>query len=685
MMRTAALVALLAALLLTGCGPSRTLILVQQPEASALSRTLDDQPLRQSFIVPPGGADEIELVLAVAEGGPPPATRPLNWAITDPFEQPLRSGTVETAALAHNSPIRLSFDPLEAGERLEIALTAPSGSPLSLWTSQSNQYSDGVLLNNGLNNQVDLHFSLRATETPRTLLLRLIEAANRWARVALWIPLLVLAPGWLLLWILRPTGHAPLSVLAAPVSLALAPVVYLWAGAVDLRLFEPLVKSFFQGAALALILVMLRDSTRLAAALRGPHRGTRLLLILGVTLSIATWLLAARGLLVPPGGSALAAAQMANTLVQDGRPLVIEGPLPPAAIAATVAQMTRQVTGSTLLLAALILGVTLMPSLYILGAEVGRNPRAGLWLMPLALLWPGVWTALAEGEVAVLYALALAPAALGLGLRLIRAPTPWRNLPPAALVLGALALVHSPALFALPPFAVGLAQASGDGRLRRTLGRALLWPLAAAAVIVPGWLVGSPLQPRVPLVTGALLLPTALLVAGLAGLLYERARPAAQGVTLLLVLTLPALLWTRSAPIDPASPPLTTEDLEAFRWATSGTAEDAIFLINVDPTAEPLIPLDGGGWLPLYAERATVVQASPGDDLLRAALDPTRLALPSVRGALWRAGVSHAYLHRGGMPLDPTDLEGQPWARLVFQEGAASIYELLPPPASPDS
>ncbi len=677
------------ALVLAACGPSRSLTVLTQPDATRASRALTQRALRQTLLVPEEGMSEIEVVMVLPRSAPALAQRPLEWHLRDSFQQSLGSGTIETASFPHNTPLRLHFNPLPAGERVELLLTAPPEAQLALWTSSADRYLQGSIADNGSESAVDLHFTLRTDETLSSLFASLQQVTNRWRRLAIWLPLLLVTPGWLLAWVLRPGGRLPVAPLVSGLSLALAPIVYLWASLIGLRLYEPLVQSLFQAAALLLLLLMLRDPARVRDAWQTSWRGALALLLVIIGLGIATWLLAARTLVTPPGESAPALVLLAEELVREGLLLQESPPRPPAALAATLTQLSRQPVSDMLLLSTLLLGVSLVPALFALAAEVGRKAWIALWVLPLAWLWPAPWQALARGDLLALYSIALLPVAMALGLRALRVTERgWQTVVLASVPLAALALAQGGRALVVWGLTLALsllrAPDGAEGAFPLTwpqrVGRALGWLAGATVLWLPAraqW--DAPLIPPLDSAwAGYLLAGMVLLLAGAAGW-WGAYRHAPAGVlTLLLLLTLPMLGWWRSAPLEIVGIQMGESERQALEWIPTSVPDDALFLINLREEDGTLKPTDGGAWLPVYAERTTVLERPLPAALLRRAMQPAALADPALRLELQEAGVTHIFIGAVGGPLDPLLLLNQPWAQLLHQEGDSYIFQLSP-------
>jgi len=142
--------------------------------------------------------------------------------------------------------------------------------------------------------------------------------------------------------------------------------------------------------------------------------------------------------------------------------------------------------------------------------------------------------------------------------------------------------------------------------------------------------------------------------------------------------------------VNPVTVLATPADRAAFAWIRDNTPADAHFVVN---TWEWLGGIyagsDGGYWIPVLTDRTSV--APPA---LYAAALPTaereainarlaRLAAatnlddPALRAELAAQGVTHLYLGTRPGALKPEQIDGKPYARLVYREGGVSVYELM--------
>ncbi|MCB0078020.1 MAG: hypothetical protein KDD73_11455 [Anaerolineales bacterium] len=373
------------------------------------------------------------------------------------------------------------------------------------------------------------------------------QSAQKWRRAALWIPLALLGPGWLLAWLLRPSGRRPVTPLVAGISMALVPFSYLLLAFTPLRLYEPLIHSFLQASVLLLILLMLQDLSRLRAAFNPKWRGALFLLAFALVISIGTWLLIGTRPSVVSTDEALRA--FASTLAHEAQLSRVEAPLPPAALAANFSQITRQSVEETMQLMTLMLGVALLPALFGLAAEVGQKPTSALWVMPLAWVAAIGWHLSEGAQLTLLYTMVVLPVAVALGLRALRATErSWLTLFLAAIPLATLGFLQG--VGALLAWLFSLLYAllwpeSEDERGARPssaliLWRSALWLVMGMLLYLPSWWFWDDPFARFDLMLPAYALT--IVTAALAlfvGLLTERARSFAW---LIAALALPLCL-----------------------------------------------------------------------------------------------------------------------------------------------
>ena len=727
--------------LLTACTPSHSLTLTQQPEAVSWTRQLNNYPLRQTFTVPKEGLSEIELLLALPDSAPELPSRPLQWQILDGEASLLREGVLETAGYLANTPLRLQFDFLAGPQLVEVVLKGPHEANMKLWRSRANYYIDGELLDNQANRDVDLSFSLRVEQNATGLFGALKTAAERWLGVGrwspswpvfleaywkpswpitfdwLWVPLLLIAPGWLLVWLFDSRASHPMSSTTAGLSLAVVPLVYVWCMALGINLYEPLVSSLFYIAMVLLLFLMSRNasnkSTRLA---RDPSwRGALALLALFILIGIATWLLAGRLLLAPPGHLSLEAGLLAQEMLQAGTVRDVSNLFASAAWSFTLALMSRDAMSLMLLLSTLVFGVATIPSIFALAIEIMApppdlasisadnskyhdvtfvpvDPFVALWLLPFAWMWPAAWQAFASGDLLLLYNLALLPVTMALGLRALQAnQRVWSTLFLAAIPLAALMLAQGVGVlivWLLTWLVNAYKQAQihqktkydvrVEPRLSNAL-RALVWLLLALFLWLPAAFNGASLWPSPALSTMGydwlLLIISSAFVIGWLSRHLDHKRSL---ITTFVVLSLPLLLWWRSAPIESDTHTLTQQEINGLMHAAMGVKADTLFLINVEVTDEQVEPIDGGVWLPLYGPHETVLQRDIAPDILAQAMQLERLNDPAFRQTLQEIGITHIYLNvYSAGPLRPNELLKQVWANLVHQAGPIYIFEFM--------
>jgi len=690
-------------------------------------------------MVPNEGLSEIELLLALPASAPELASRPLQWQIVGSTSSVLREGVLDTAGYLSNTPLRLQFDVLAGAEQVELLLRGPDEAEMRLWRSRADLYINGVLLDNRDDRQVDLAFILRVQETPSDLGTTLKGAAERWLGIGkwspswpvileaywkpslpitfewLWVPLLLIAPGWLLIWLLDSRASHPISPAVAGLSLAVVPLVYVWCSALGINLYEPFVSSLFYIATILLLFLMNRRVPSQAIRSFPSWRRSLTLLAVFILIGIATWLLAGRLLLAPPGDLSLPAGLLVQDMLQVGAVRNVSSVFPAAAWGFTLALMSRQAVPLMLLLSTLILGVATIPSIFALAVEIMApppdsvstspenssydnvsfsplDPFVALWLLPFAWIWPAAWQAFASGDLLLLYNLALLPVTVALGLRALQAKQRvWHALFLAAIPLAALMLAQGGGVlivWLLTLLVSSYKQAQihqkrkydvrVEPRISNAL-RALVWLLFALFLWLPAGFNGASLLPSLTVSTmGYDWLLLIISFAFVLGWLSRHLDHKRSLITLFILLSLPLLLWWRSAPIKSNVHVLTQQEINGLIQAGMSVDSDTLFLINVQITEQNVEATDGGVWLPLYGPHDTVLQREIAPHILAQAMQLERLNDPSFRQSLQEIGITHIYLNAySAGPLHPNDLLKQAWANLVHQAGPIYIFEFM--------
>jgi hypothetical protein len=679
--------------------------------AEAWTRPLNESPLRQTFILPYNqSVNEIELVLAIPDTAPTLTTRPLTWQLISANNAVLREGVIETAGYLHNTPIRLTFETIPAGESVDLALTAPANAQLSLWRTVEDRYPQGTLIDESSVFNSDLLFTLRAQETPATLLVAFEGEIAEWQRAAQWLPLIILPLGWLLLWLLGNGEGRPRAATAAGLSLAFIPILYLWASLIHLQLYLPLVRSIFSVATALTLFIVIRRWRWLWRAWRIIPIGAMTLLSFGILLSIVTWLMAARDYLAPPGTAMVDSGILAQQITDNGLVPLPTPPLPPAALTSILSTISQVDVGTLLIFSGLIVAVAALPALFALAEEITEDSEVAVWLLPLAWLWQGPWNALASGDWFALYSYAVMPVAFALGLRALKTQNSVRRaLFLAAVPLAALFLVQG--VVALLTWLLTLATAIVLGVLQNRLGnpaertipdaidtpshsdspqpgirailpRGIVWLLAGTTLLAPTLIQRLPVIAPPSHSWGALgydyLVVVLVLALGLR-VVRRRLKPAIYPAYALIAMLLLALTWWRSAPLPPTALALQPDEANIITWMSGrNTPTTTQSLINLEMREGTLTPVDGTFWSPVFNHRATAYSLPMQDPaLLTRALQPGALQDALLRDELRLAGITHVLLGRSRSPLNPNDFQSQPWARLAYQSGGAYLFELV--------
>lgn len=466
-----AALAVLCALALSGCaGPGweRSEVILRQERAEIPSPTLGETPVGQRFVAPANGLSLIEVLLIVPQGAPELPSRPIAWELQDAGGRVVKAGRVETAGLAHNTPLRLAVGPLSASEGAgyTILLRAPSESGIALWASRDDTLRDGWLVHGSEPQGNDLWLRLTATATPRTALLEFPALVEHWKAQGLWLLALLFAPGALLLLLLHPhePGAPPDAfgppILALGLSLAGAPLLYLWLAPIGLRLTDDLLRALLEAAVLGVALLAVRHWHRTVAWLHAVRMAWPAVLVFLLLLLAATMsrLLAVRDVVLPPWVDGVHHTMIVEMFQQQNMLPGTYRPFLPIdrftyhfgfhALAAVLAEASHQPAPATVLFWGQVINVAVLPGLFLLARRLARSTWAGLWALsvPLLALMPAYFTT--WGRYTQLLGLALLPIALVAALDWLQAPRqrPRRvhlgQLAVAALLGAGLVVIH---------------------------------------------------------------------------------------------------------------------------------------------------------------------------------------------------------------------------------------------------
>lgn len=141
--------------------------------------------------------------------------------------------------------------------------------------------------------------------------------------------------------------------------------------------------------------------------------------------------------------------------------------------------------------------------------------------------------------------------------------------------------------------------------------------------------------------------------------------------------------------VNPVTVLATPADRAALVWIRDNTPGDARFAVNVwEWLGDIYAGGDGGYWLPVLADRSSLMPpalypaALPEgewramNELLARLAAASNLDDPALRAELAAQGVTHLYLGTRPGALKSEQIDGKPYARLVYREDGVSVYEL---------
>jgi len=315
---------LLSALLLTGCSD-----FVDQDQAR-VGREIKvilkaDHPVGQTFVARHGGLNGVDFWLSPREA--PEGQIRLHLRAEPGAQADLATATLPAEQVDHADFYRFSFEPLpDSHSRYFYAFLELEGTgKIRVGAGPGDAYLDGALYRD--HEPRDVQAAFRLAYAPGWMLLDLGQALLRWAGLLVVSMLLYLVPGWALLaWLWpeeRPLSWAGRLGIAAGLSLALYPLLFLWTDLVGLHL-GPLYAWLPVVGGLAALAWRYRDwrPRRGLEALRRWRRSERLwpdlALVVIVGLVFAVRLLVVRSLDAPMWGDSYQHTMITQLLVDHG-------------------------------------------------------------------------------------------------------------------------------------------------------------------------------------------------------------------------------------------------------------------------------------------------------------------------------------------------------------------------------
>lgn len=141
--------------------------------------------------------------------------------------------------------------------------------------------------------------------------------------------------------------------------------------------------------------------------------------------------------------------------------------------------------------------------------------------------------------------------------------------------------------------------------------------------------------------------------------------------------------------VNPVTILATPADRAALIWLRDNTPPDARFAVNTWEWLNGIYAgSDGGYWIPILTDRASIMPlalyaaALPQDEVdainerLARLGAATNLDDPTLRAELAEQGVTHLYLGQRQGSLRPGQIDGKPYADLIYRQAGISIYEL---------
>jgi hypothetical protein len=465
-----------------------------------------DQPVGQTFVARHGGLDGVELWLDPGSGSE--GELQLHLRAEPDAEEDLATATLPLAAVTAPGFYRFSFSPLRnshGGYYYAFVDMAGTGA-VDVSMGPGDVYLDGALYRDQEPRDAQTRF--RLIYDPGWMAVDLAGAAIRGLGLLGVAGLLYVVPGGALLAWLGPKrlSWAERLGLAAGVSLALYPLLFLWTDLVGLHLGS-LYAWIPVGCGLGALVWRYRDWPPREGweSLKGWCRSDALwsdLALLVVTgLVFGVRLLVVRTLDAPMWGDSYQHTMIAQLLVDNGG--LFESWEPYAALRsftyhfgfhtamATLHWLTKMTMAETVLWGAQVLNGLAVLALYPLAVRVSKSHWAGIGaVLVTGLLSPMPMRYVNWGRYTQLAGQVVLPAALLISWRAFEAgDRDWRLITLAGLAVGGLALTHYRVLIFYVVFVVAwVALSPGRVRWRQGLDR-VFWVGAGSAALFLPWFV----------------------------------------------------------------------------------------------------------------------------------------------------------------------------------------------------
>jgi hypothetical protein len=458
----------------------------------------------QTFVARHGGLDGVEFWLDPGSGSE--GELRLHLRAEPDAEEELATATLSLTAVTSPGFYRFSFSPLRNshGKYYYAFLEMAGTGEINVGVGPGDAYLDGALHRD--HEPQDAQSRFRLIYDPRWMVVDLMGAAIRGAGLLGIASLLYVVPGWALLAWLWPDrlSWAERLGLAAGVSLALYPLLFLWTDLVGLHL-GPLYAWIPVGCGLAALVWRYRDWRpqkgweSLKAWARSDALWPDLALLVVTGLVFGVRLLVVRTLDAPMWGDSYQHTMIAQLLVDNGGLFESWEPYVPLrsftyhfgfhTAMAALHWLTRMTMPQTVLWGAQVLNGLAVLTLYPLAVRISGNRWAGVGAVLVSgLLLPMPMRYVNWGRYTQLAGQVMLPTAVLISWHTFKArDRDWSLVVLAGLTAGGLALTHYRVLIFYVVFVLAWVTLSlGRIRWRQTLDR-VFWVGGGAAVLFVPW------------------------------------------------------------------------------------------------------------------------------------------------------------------------------------------------------
>lgn len=323
-----AVLCVLAAILLSGCGPSQLEVDNEQGRLDEATPVIEGTTtVGQTFVSHHSRLAAIEVLLVVYGEAGAPNGELIFHLRTDPTSPTdLVTQAFPTGDLTHNQPLRITFAPLpdSRGQSYYFYFEGTPGSQVAVWYNSVDAYGEGAAVFNGQPQSGDLQFKTFYDYSLEMVAGDVLRGLKRHGWLVFPLAGLLLLPGYLALLLAMPAEEWPdpmlQTTLALGLSVALLPLLLLGITLAGVHLTPALFKALIALMAVATLYRLWLLRWRPLAVWREPgHRPALTVFLLLMGLTVILRMLQARELVVPAWVDGVHHTMITQLIARQGR------------------------------------------------------------------------------------------------------------------------------------------------------------------------------------------------------------------------------------------------------------------------------------------------------------------------------------------------------------------------------